>query len=122
MYKASFLFLSLFLIFSQLSHAQEKNTLGLNEFFMMHYYTFEGNADQEKLNEIEQNLLKLDFVSEAKVKYKIEKNMGQIILVVKEKKITSEGDKIFSPTSIKQIILKSGLSPMEYSVGKYEAK
>jgi hypothetical protein len=88
----------------------------------MHYYTFEGNADQEKLNLMEENLLKLDFVSEAKVKYKIEKNMGQIILVVKEKKITSEGDKIFSPTSIKQTILKSGLSPMEYSVGKYEPK
>jgi hypothetical protein len=48
--------------------------------------------------------------------------MGQIVLVVKEKTMTSEGDKTFSPTSIKQTILKSGFTPMEYSVGKYERK
>ncbi len=122
MNKATFLFLFLFSFFSQLSHAQEKSTLGMNDFFTMHYYTFEGTADQEKISNLEQNLLKLDFVSQAKVKYKNEKNMGQIILVVKEKTITSENDKIFSPTSIKQTILKSGLSPMEYSIGKYESK
>lgn len=122
MKKVTFAFLFLFFIFIQVSQAQDKNTLGLNEFFVMHYYTFEGNADQEKINNLEQNLVKLDFVSEAKVKYKIEKNMGQVILVVKEKNVTSEGDKVFSPTAIKQTILRSGFSPMEYSVGKYESK
>jgi hypothetical protein len=48
--------------------------------------------------------------------------MGQIVLIVKEKAITQEGDKSFSPTSIKQTILRNGLSPMEYSTGKYEGK
>lgn len=122
MNKVSILFVILFFNFIQLTHAQEKNSLGVNEFFTMHYYTFEGNADEGKINDLEQNLLKLEFVAQAKVKYKIEKNIGQIILVVKEKTVTSENDKIFSPTSIKQTILKSGLSPMEYSIGKYESK
>ena len=46
----------------------------------------------------------------------------KIVLVVKEKTVTSEGDKTFSPTSIKQTILKSGFTPMEYSIGKYGRK
>lgn len=71
---------------------------------------------------MEQSLVNLAMVSEAKVKFKSEKNQGQIVLVVKEKTITNEGDVSFSPTSIKQIILKSGFIPMEYSIGKYERK
>lgn len=109
-------------IFFQNSFAQDKGTLQPNEFFVMHYYTFEGVANQDKIDELEQALLKLDFVSEAKVKYKIEKNMGQIVLVVKEKTILSEGDKSFSPTSIKQTILRNNLTPGEYTIGKYESK
>lgn len=121
-HKYSFLLIILFLSLYNSSFSQEKNTLAPNEFFTMHYYSFEGLANQDKLDELEKSLLKIEFVSEAKVKYKIEKNMGQIVLVVKEKTITREGDKSFSPTSIKQIILRNGLSPMEYSTGKYEQK
>lgn len=120
--KFAFLLLLLCFFLTKLTFSQEKNTLGPNEFFMMHYYTFEGAIDQTKIDALEQNLLKLQFVLEAKVKYKPEKNMGQIVLVVKEKTVTSEGDKVFSPTSVKQAILSHGLSPMEYSVGKYERK
>lgn len=118
----SYLFLILLFSFSNRSFSQEKNVLGPNEFFTMHYYTFEGNGAQDKLDAMEQSLLSLDMVSEAKVKFKSEKNQGQIVLVVKEKTVTSEKDKTFSPTSIKQTILKSGFTPMEYSVGKYERK
>ena len=100
-------------------YSQENSSLNPNEFFTMHYYTFEGNMNQEKIDDFEKVLLKIEFVSQAKVKYKPEKNMGQIVLVVKEKNISKEGDKTFSPTSIKQAILKNGLSPMEYSTGKY---
>ncbi len=109
-------------MFSGVTHSfysQENSSLNPNEFFTMHYYTFEGNMNQEKIDDFEKVLLKIEFVSQAKVKYKPEKNMGQIVLVVKEKNISKEGDKTFSPTSIKQAILKNGLSPMEYSTGKY---
>ena len=104
------------------SFSQDKNTLGQHEFFTMHYYTFSGAASQDKLDVLEHDLSSIELVSEAKVKYKLEKSMGQIILVVKEKTVTKEGDKTFSPTSIKQAILKNGLVPMEYSIGKYESK
>jgi hypothetical protein len=120
--KVTYLFIALFFSFCNNLFSQEKNVLGPNEFFTMHYYTFEGNGAQDKLDAMEQSLSSIDMVSEAKVKFKSEKNMGQIVLVVKEKTITSEGDKSFSPTSIKQTILKSGFTPMEYSVGKYERK
>ena len=120
--KFPYLVIVLFLSFFNQSFSQDKSVLGPNEFFTMHYYTFEGNGAQEKLDAMEVALLNLDMVSEAKVKFKFEKNMGQIVLIVKEKTITSEGDKSFSPTSIKQTIIKSGYTPMEYSVGKYDRK
>lgn len=123
MKKISFyLFITFCIVFNYNAFSQDKNYLAPNEFFTMHYYTFEGAASQDKLNELESALSLLDMVSEAKVKYKPEKNMGQILLKVKEKNITSEGDKSFSPTSIKQTIIKNGLMPMEYTTGKYEHK
>lgn len=114
-----FYFLLFFGLFNSLFSQVGNTSLKTNEFLTMHYYTFEGTLNQEKIEEFEKALLKIEFVSQAKVKYKSEKNMGQIVLVVKEKNITNEGDKSFSPTSIKQAILKNGLTPMEYSTGKY---
>ncbi len=117
--RLSILYFLIFFGVTNSFYSQENSSLNANEFLTMHYYTFEGNMNQEKIDDFEKVLLKIDFVSQAKVKYKPEKNMGQIVLVVKEKNITKEGDKTFSPTSIKQAILKNGLSPMEYSTGKY---
>lgn len=117
--KLPFIYILLFFSFYNISFSQEKGVLGPNEFFTMHYYTFEGNVTQNKLDDLEKTLSNLEFVSEAKVKFKFEKNMGQIVLVVKEKTITKEGDKTFSPTSVKQAILKNSLTPMEYTTGKY---
>ncbi len=117
--RLSILYFLIFFGVTNSFYSQENSSLNANEFLTMHYYTFEGNMNQEKIDDFEKVLLKIEFVSQAKVKYKPEKNMGQIVLVVKEKNITKEGDKTFSPTSIKQAILKNGLSPMEYSTGKY---
>jgi hypothetical protein len=117
--KLSILFSTLLLCFYQTSFSQNNSNLEANEFKTLHYYTFEGTASQDKINELEVSLLKIEFVSEVKVRYKSEKNSGQIVMVVKEKTINQEGDKSFSPTSIKQVILSSGLIPGEYTTGKY---
>lgn len=117
--KLSILFSTLLLCFYQTSFSQNNTNLEVNEFKTLHYYTFEGNASQDKINELEASLLKIEFVAEVKVRYKSEKNSGQIVMVVKEKTISKEGDKSFSPTSIKQAILSTGLAPGEYSTGKY---
>lgn len=117
--KLSILFSTIILCLCQPILSQNTTNLEPNEFKTLHYYTFEGNANQDKINELESSLLKIEFVSEVKVKYKSERNSGQIVLVVKEKTISKEGDKSFSPTSIKQAILSIGLAPGEYSTGKY---
>ena len=119
MKKTIYFFIILFTCFQSVSFSQEKNELKPNEFFTKHYYTFEGNGAQDELDAMELSLAKIEFVSEAKVKFKSEKNSGQIILIVKEKTVINEGDKTFSPTSIKQAILQYGFTPMEYSMGKY---
>lgn len=118
----SILFFALFFSFSYDSVSQEVNTLGPNEFFMMHYYTFEGNASQDKLDELEKALAKLEFVSEAKVKYKFEKSMGQVVLITKEKLLISERDNGFSPTIIKKTIINVGLIPIQHSAQKHSPK
>lgn len=119
----SILFFALFFSFSIISVSQETTTLAPHEYFTMHYYTFGGNnVGQDRLDALEQSLSKLEFVSEAKVKYKNEKNMGQIVLVVKEREMVQEGDKTFSPATIKQTIMKNGFSPMDHSIGAYERK
>ena len=117
--KLSILFSTLILCIGQPLLSQNNTNLEINEFKTMHYYTFEGNASQDKINELEASLLKIEFVTEVKVRYKSERNSGQIVMVVKEKTISKEGDKSFSPTSIKQAILSIGLAPGEYSTGKY---
>jgi hypothetical protein len=120
--KLPYLFIALFLSFCNTIFSQEKHILGPNEFFVMHYYTFEGVAGQDKLDELEQTLLNLDYVSEAKVKYKNEKSMGQVILITKEKPLLSERDKGFSPTIIKKTIINMGLSPIQYTSEKKSSK
>lgn len=120
--KLSILFFAIFFSFSYVSISQERNTLEPNEFFMMHYYTFEGNANQDKLDELEQALSKLEFVTEAKVKYKYEKGMGQVVLITKEKLITSERENGFSPPIIKRTIINMGLIPIQHSMEKYYTK
>lgn len=120
--KLSILFFALFFSIGYIAVSQEKNMLEPNEFFMIHYYTFEGNASQDKLDELERNLSKLEYVSEAKVKYKYEKEMGQVILITKEKLITSERENGFSPPIIKRTIINLGLIPIQYSMEKYSNK
>lgn len=81
-----------------------------------HYYTFSGIASQQELDNFEMTLKRIEFVTEAKIKYKPEKNMGQIIFTTKEFEMVSEKDRSFSPTSVKQAIIKQGLTPKEYNV------
>ncbi len=112
----------MFLSISNFSFSQEKSVLGPDEYFIIHYYTFEGVAGQDKLDELEQSLAKLEFAVEAKVKYKNEKGMGQVVLITKERPLLHERDKGFSPTVIKKVIINAGLSPIQHSSEKYSIK
>ena len=119
--KLSYFSIVLFTILCNRTFSQENNT-NSNEFLIIHQYTFEGNLDQNKIDLLELSLSKIEFVVEAKIKYKLEKKTGLISLVVRENNNPQETHVGFSPTSIKQIILQNGLVPNSYSISKYDSK
>ena len=123
MTKTLLLFILSFLFLSNFLFAQQRNTSGINnEIIKTHYYTFEGYATQEKLDELQRSLVALDFVTEVKVKYKPEKSAGQVIMITKEQPVVSENQKEFSPPIIKRTIISLGLMPMEYKLGEPASK
>ncbi|MCD6017478.1 MAG: hypothetical protein K0S53_599 [Bacteroidetes bacterium] len=112
-----------FLFLSTFSFSQQRNTSDIQkEITKTHYYTFTGYASQEKLDELQQALISLEFATEAKVKYKLEKNAGQVILITKEPVVVSEDQKVFSPPVIKRTIIKHGLTPVQYTKGEIISK
>lgn len=122
MKKFSLLF-SLFFTFLSLNIFSQQHSGGLSkkEITTLHYYTFEANVSQDKLDDLEKALASLEFVTEAKVKYKPEKGMGQVIMVVKQPQVTSENQKEFSPTIIKKTLINMGFTPVKHSTGEYSA-
>jgi ribosome maturation protein Sdo1 len=115
----------LFLIFSsiQLFSQQRNNAIDQKEIAIIHYYTFEANnVSQDRLDALQQALVKLEFVTETKIKYKAEKGKGQVIMVIKQPPVTSESQKEFSPTIIKKTLLNMGFTPVQHSTGAYTIK
>lgn len=80
-----------------------------------HFYTFSGKAAPQSIDELETILSKIEFVSQAKVKYKPEKEMGQVIIIVKQPIVVRENQKEFNPTSIKKTLISLGFTPIQYS-------
>lgn len=80
----------------------------------IHYYTFSGIAVQEQLEFLQQELAKLEFVTEAKIEYKGEKSAGQIRILTAEPAPKHENDPLFSPSSIKKTLINQGFMPSEY--------
>lgn len=111
LFSKKYFIICLFILFSVKSNAQISD----NDIVTNHSYIFKGGLSSEKLLIIEQQMLRIEFVSEAKIKYKPEKGMGQILFVTREKPITKEGQKTFSPTSVKQLLMQNNLTPAEYS-------
>lgn len=80
----------------------------------IHYYTFSGTAVQEQLEQLQQDIAKLEFVTQAKVEYKAEKQKGQVRILTSEPKAKNENDAVFSPYQVKQVFIKLGYTPDEY--------
>jgi hypothetical protein len=121
--KLSTLSLFFFLLLSASSYSQQPVTLGIGkEIIKTHYYTFEGYATPEKLDELQLALMQLEFVTEAKVKYKAEKSAGQVVMVTKEPQSISENQKGFSAPMIKRTVINFGLAPLEYTKGETSTK
>lgn len=92
--------------------AQTTNT-SQQEVTSMYYYDFSGELSATNISQIETEVNQLVNVYEAKVKYKEEKQLGQLVVIVKERPRKSEGDILFQPTDLKKIISQHGLMPKE---------
>jgi hypothetical protein len=84
----------------------------------IHYYTFSGAAGQEQTEALQQELAKLEFVTEAKIEYKAEKNAGQIRVLTAEPAPKQENDPQFSPIGMKRVLINLGFTPAEYRFEK----
>lgn len=107
---------AIFLLFSTMSFGQQSdnNTLIKTIF----YYSFNANSETPALNNIERNVKLLKGVTEVKVKFKPESKTGQLIVIVKEKRRSSEGEVLFQPTDLKRILSTNGLTPNELETKK----
>ena len=92
--------------------AQTTNT-SQQEVTSMYYYDFSGELSATTIAQIETEVNQLVNVYEAKVKYKEEKQLGKLVVIVKERPRKSEGDILFQPTDLKKIISQHGLMPKE---------
>ncbi|MDF2436229.1 MAG: hypothetical protein K0Q95_605 [Bacteroidota bacterium] len=77
------------------------------------YYSFENVTSDSQIEKLKRNVSMLKGVSEVKSVYKAEKAMGQIIVVVLEKKRTLEGDTEFDIRTLKNAIIQNQLQPLE---------
>ncbi|MCA6435276.1 MAG: hypothetical protein ACK5QC_09685 [Bacteroidota bacterium] len=76
-------------------------------------YIFSGTLLPETKSAIEQHLLRNNEVTEAKIKYKPEKEMGELIFIVSPQPNSGEAYKAFSLSEVKKLFQQYNLSPIE---------
>lgn len=111
-FKLLVLFIHLF-IFGAANLFSQTTATNQQEVTTMYYYDFSGDLSATTISQIETEVSQLVNVSEVKVKYKEEKKLGQLVVIVKEIPRKSEGDLLFQPTDLKKIISLHGLMPKE---------
>lgn len=76
-------------------------------------YIFSGTLLPETKTAIEQHLLRNNEVNEAKIKYKPEKEMGELIFIITPQPNSGEAYKAFSLTEVKKLLEQYNLSAIE---------
>ena len=90
-----------------------------NAFSQKVSYSFEGKLDFSQLTNLEKECLSLDQIAQAKVKYKEDSQKGEIIIILSElKNQRAESDGQFKAASLKQLMIKNGLNPLEFRILK----
>ena len=79
----------------------------------VYYYKFEGAKSLNEVNLLGNDISALKGVTKFKPEFKPESNLAQIIVVVKEKTRTSEGDVLFEITDLKNILTNRGYQNLE---------
>lgn len=76
-------------------------------------YIFSGTLLPETKSAIEQHLTRNNEVTEAKIKYKPEKEMGELIFIVSPQPNSGEAYQAFSLAEVKKLLQQYNLSPIE---------
>jgi hypothetical protein len=79
----------------------------------VYYYKFEGAKSLNEVNLLGNDIYALKGVTEFKPEFKPESNLAQIIVVVTERTRTSESDKLFEITDLKNILTSKGYQNLE---------
>ncbi len=114
--KYKLFFLLSFVAFSLSLNAQnrsEKSAMA-KETFKIYYYQFEGQLASENSEALRNEILAMQFVTEAKIEYKAEKSSGQIRLLAAEKFTSVDSDFEFSIYNLKQLLIRYNLIPSVY--------
>jgi hypothetical protein len=109
-------FLLSFFAFNVSINAQSKadKSAMAKETSKMYYYQFEGQLTPETSETLRNEILAMQFVTEAKIEYKAEKSAGQIRLLATEKFTSIDNDFEFSIYNLKQLLIRYNLIPSVY--------
>ena len=109
-------FLLSFFAFAASVNAQnraEKSAMA-KETSKIYYYQFEGTLTPETSENLRNEILTMQFVTEAKIEYKAEKSAGQVRLLTTEKFTSVDNDFEFSIYNLKQLLIRYNLIPSVY--------
>lgn len=111
-----FFFLLSFLAFNLSVNAQSRSDKSAmaKETSKIYYYQFEGQLTPEKSEILRNEILSMQFVTEAKIEYKAEKSAGQVRLLAVEKFSSVDSDFEFSIYNLKQLLIRFDLIPSVY--------
>lgn len=111
-----FFFLLSLVAFSTAVNAQNRADKGAmaKETSKIYYYQFEGQLSPEVSETLRDEILAMQFVTDAKIEYKAEKSAGQVRLQATEKFTSVDTDFEFSIYNLKQLLIRYNLIPSVY--------
>jgi hypothetical protein len=77
-------------------------------------YSFSGKISEEQQQKIIASIENTPGVESCKMKYKNDSERGELLIEEKEVTERSEDQSLFSPTTIKSILIESNLQPLDF--------
>lgn len=110
-----FILLSFFSFYNPLSaqSSSEKSALA-KETSKVYYYQFEGQLTPEASENLRNDILAMQFVTETKIEYKAEKALGQVRVFTTEKYTANDTEFEFSIYNLKELLIRYRLFPSVY--------
>lgn len=86
----------------------------LSLFSQDYSYSFSGKLTEEQQQTIISQILESPGVESCKMKYKTDSERGEILIDVTDQTLRSEDQSLFSPSSVKSILIGSDLQPLDF--------